>query len=282
MSYCWNSSDVLNIVLSYVEPINLHLFFLKHNLNFMTKFKYNAIHYRLDFGVIVTIFGSFPNIILTGLYFDYGDHNKKYHNLLSTRINLHHLIHIKTMSTEINDFLNLCTNVIIFEIDAQICPKNLHKCVKVRSIHITGVNRIFVGIEFEWFNVLEHVSINSATLYSQNSTTLYSQIFDELLKHPHLLTLKLNDCLWPTKIVCIRNKTLRYLKIVSCKSSLIDFIIEFDAPNLKTFIVMRSPVIEINGLDKCFRLRHINLVKCSPKLNTLDIMRIQKLRINKK
>ena len=59
-------SDILQLIINYIPPINLPKTFTTHHLNFDIPFTYDASHHDLSINTFNVIFELFPSITLTG------------------------------------------------------------------------------------------------------------------------------------------------------------------------------------------------------------------------
>lgn len=140
-------ASILDIVLSYVEPINLVRFFVMHRLDFDKKFVYDMFVYDLTPKEIRCIFCNFPNVIVTGIFiydisYDLCDMGismckVKRVKLIGRKFSCDDEYYERCELDDINVFAG-CVSILQFEIcDAMIDNLDaLNKCVDLRRLKV--------------------------------------------------------------------------------------------------------------------------------------------------
>lgn len=243
------STDVLNIMLSYMEPNELISFFLHNNVDVRTKFKYNAIS-KLCKKNIKVLLQMFPNMTLVGT--QYGGFMDSY--VVSK------CVKIRTLVVE-NELLN--------NLDKIIKYKNL------RSIEFSGCTwntRIYNLIFLSELRILKFdcgLNVNDLSCLSECSKLKVLEMGNTWNRNasinlPHLKYLKINNSPNYANHQIIRlsifNECPKLKTLVICCDNTIH--ITPTKYNLKKLVLAECRVKNIKDISEINNLHHLDISNC--------------------
>ena len=230
--------DILNIILSYINPPLLAPFFIQNNINHAITFKYNpTIHNLVLINSHRTIFKFFPNIKLTHL---------TVHDI-NIDINLIHIthLHLKCNPPPYSSWSQFNPNYLNL---AQLCPHLI-------SFQISDA----FFLDLQLINACTHLT----TLHLSHITTITN--INTLLTCPHLKTVKFKSCIiqswfYLTISKCLALTTLHF---IACKHHTDLNVIQLNCPHLYNYIIS-GPI----NISNAHHLRTHNY----PTLHTISII----------
>lgn len=254
------STNILNIMLSYVKPKNLIKFFIIHKLNFNIRFQYDAYNYSMTNNELEYVFRNFPNIVVTGLNIDTIDGD------LDLEISINRLKRVKLEGKYFScsdsfydrcDFeamngLKACQNIVSFK----ICKSNvinleaLSKCKKLRTIILDSCTS------------LSNMNIPSECLRNVNIYQCYNLAYlNDIFENVRYLNIVY--CVSLNNIEALKkSKNLSYLQISNCKS-LIDISVLENCKKLRSLCIRCCNNIELMpNLTKCKKLQYVTIERC--------------------
>lgn len=247
-------SDILNIVLSYVDANSLLTFFIQHKLDFRKKFAYDAQSYYLEYAKFDNLFLNFPNIKLNGinitniirsnlnpkismnniLYVKFGTDSEGYYEVIddcelaSIFINYPNIIGMTFSEISFSDLKFLLNN-----------NNNLNFLIFDNCVEVWGCLSIFVN-----FSNLKLIKILNYNIYTFDSLLI------QLSRYSHIEYLIFENCIFNMYLFSNNNlicKNLRCLKFINCV--IINKFNEKESINVTMF-------------EKCKLLRRLNIINC--------------------
>lgn len=157
-------TNILEIALSYVEPLYLREFFLLHHLDKTIKFTYDASHYDLTDDVIWNVYKLFPSIVLVGVRVGLNVTDKYFIKKIAPKLMY---VHLSDTHLSICAELMKCTNLrsitsfessdmimSLFKLSKQkLCTisipctnmirfNTISNCINLRKIKVAGIRQI--------------------------------------------------------------------------------------------------------------------------------------------
>lgn len=247
------TSNVLKIIISYVDSDNLINFFCKYKLDNKSKFNYDLYYYELTINQINSLITYFPNIIFNKLCIVY-ETNIFFDTLLFTLKKVKHLkiigkgrIYTKQKIPNLYDCFDNFPNVESINISyvRLLSLDSIKQCTKLRSIKISMCAWSSNALIYMFPKLLD---LRTVILLQCNITPYDADI---LLKCNELKKLSISNT-WPINKPFIF-KHLTHLIISN---------------NHK---VPKTTVLKLSMFNKCLNLRYLNLFYCGTLIDASDI-----------
>ena len=234
---------ILDILVSYIDPINLHQFFLTQCIDVNTSFVYDAYDYPLNVKIVKSTFCMFPNIKLVGLDVEGFD------DTLGSE-----LLHI---------WIDKSDNI------------NLEKYTKLSDVVIS--NSTFSNTSINIGHKLKHIEfyecylfglhlISSQTLNLTHmmltSCTIEGSILSAILECPTLSILSISDCYIPdSSTKTFSSNTIKKFTLYET----IDIFLKYTwiFPNCEKANLSFIHSEDISGLTTWSNLKYLKLRNCS-------------------
>lgn len=279
---------ILSITLSYVDPPNLHKFFIFHHLNENIPFTYNALSHELTDETIWNVYKLFPRISLTGVRLrntivkDTQFLTKISPKLIHINIDASlpfggclipkHCVNLHTLETNhlTNDY------IVIFKNNPNI------RTIKMPTIRLTNNGLSIISSTLPNLTHLTFGGCNSPSNYyllCENlryiniirSNTIESLFI--LTGCPNIRTIKLDSCQHLTNLDTLESFTkLKLIQITSCDQlQTITF-----PPRIHRIKLTNCPQLQIiSSLTKNFKLRSAIFTRC-PRIKLSEIVALRK------
>lgn len=257
------SCDVLNIILTYVQPTDILTFFLIHNLNFNIIFRYDGYYYNLTFRKINNAFSFFPNVKLVGInvseLFDFDHINIMLKIILKNilRVKITHNTFTEINCVDITSFLLKCSK--IKELNVVNCyfslvTKKTTLNYTVQHLILTDCYNVFYL--FDVFRKLKIIKLDDCSVGLKTFNALSNS-------KCHLKHLIFNKCEFDIfhvpliKLVC---NTIKILEITNCDKSSINIQMFFECEKVKIMKLHgREHILNIALLNEMKYLRHLDI-----------------------
>lgn len=260
------SPDILNTILKYIKPNHLQSFFKKSNIDFSTRFTYNAKPYNLTVNQINQAFSKFPHIIIPSLTIHILQYNENLDNLKISTEPLLHLTLISRLGDNCNPsrrsslsiFLKKCPLLVSLIIKG-ICINNLNLAntlFKLRELEIHDCSCRFIDFTISYKN------LQQLKLYNFKNNLHHINFIE---KCTNLTRLELTNCNISSSFIlsCTHLHTFRATNVNTCNG---------------LAFLKKCPNLQILELYSISNLIHLDITKRMPHIQSIIVFHCNKLR----
>lgn len=257
--------DVARIIITYLTPDKLVLFFLEHRIDLRIRFKYDVSCEALYVDKFNRIFDMFPNIIIMGIFLK----NPYSHNIFDgIRMECNGLRCVKIINNTNIDIdiaeLTKCINLRILE----ICGG---KCFNVEKIYDFNLYYLRLPFDGDYLYDLGRIASNMPRLRHINIPFGNSS---ELVRFRNLQSIAFSDriCCEKDIIVLGQLEGLKCVKFVDCR---LDELLDLSkCCNLRSLqLISCGRVNIIDGFAKLTKLQHVYISCCHDLISILSLER---------
>lgn len=245
---------VAHVIIQYLEPSYLRNFFVKNSLNCNMKFIY-TVYNGIKCDELCIILKYFPNMMLTGIIFDFSKHKYNYNENF-----------MKQYSNRFKK-LSYCT---LYDCCGKLYLNSLkwmNKYTKINRLNLincTKLNNIF-----EIYDDIKYLMIGR--------THGISPTMISLSKCTNLERLIINDNIFinDSELAILSNlKKLTHLKL----SASLNGYFALNCINLRVLKIKKMCITTLNILIGCHGLEHLIIVNCPNLTDISDLKKCHKLK----